>query len=208
MNASLKFVLIGACLSSLAMPASAQAGPSPGKMPGWTWPAFIIVPQLFTIAIYLLGLVRMWRGRARASIRPWTVVFFMAGWLSLLIALDSPIHELGEQLFWVHMTQHEIMMLISAPLIVLGRPLIVFTWAMPERWRQPLGRVSKWRFTRGLWKVATLPLIAWMLHALALWLWHAPILFDATLSSDFMHAMQHLTFFGTALLFWWALVYG
>jgi putative membrane protein len=208
MNASLKFVLIGACLSSLAMPASAQAGPSPGKMPGWTWPAFIIVPQLFTIAIYLLGLVRMWRGRARASIRPWTVVFFIAGWLSLLIALDSPIHELGEQLFWVHMTQHEIMMVISAPLLVLGKPFVTFLWAFPQTWRESWGSFSKWKPVDAAWKILTAPLVAWMFHAVALWGWHAPVLFDATLRSDFVHASQHLSFLGTALLFWWALIYG
>jgi cytochrome c oxidase assembly factor CtaG len=199
-------VVVPACLLLLAaVPVTESAQVS---ISDWTWPPFIIIPLLFILGLYFVGLTKMYRGRARSSISRWRIASFMAGWLSLLIALDSPIHELGEQLFWVHMTQHEIMMLISAPLIVLGRPLIVFTWAMPERWRQPLGRVSKWRFTRGLWNVATLPLVAWILHALALWLWHAPILFDATLSSDFIHALQHISFFGTALLFWWALVYG
>ena len=52
----------------------------------------------------------------------WPILWFALGWISLVIALDSPLHELGEQLFWVHMTQHEILMLISAPLLVLGQP--------------------------------------------------------------------------------------
>jgi cytochrome c oxidase assembly factor CtaG len=50
------------------------------------------------------------------------------------------------------------------------------------------------------------PLAAWLIHALALWLWHAPVLFIATLNSDLIHALQHISFLGSALLFWWALL--
>jgi len=194
--------------SSLLLAAVSATGPALIAASDWTWPPFIVLPLLVSLGLYLNGLIKMSLGRARKSISIWRAISFLAGWLSLLIALDSPIHELGEQLFWIHMSQHEIMMLISAPLLVLGRPLIVFTWAMPESWRQPLARIGRWKLTSSLWNFATLPLIAWMLHALALWLWHVPVLFDATLSSDFMHAMQHISFLGTALLFWWALICG
>jgi cytochrome c2 len=44
------------------------------------------------------------------------------------------------------------------------------------------------------------------LHAAALWIWHIPRLFQATLTSELAHASQHLSFFGTALCFWWALL--
>ena len=66
----------------------------------------------------------------------WPILWFALGWISLVIALDSPLHEIGEQLFWVHMTQHEILMLISAPLLILGRPMIAFLWALPRAWRE------------------------------------------------------------------------
>jgi putative membrane protein len=52
------------------------------------------------------------------------------------------------------------------------------------------------------------PLTAWALHGLALWAWHLPALYQQTLRSDFVHALQHLSFLLTALLFWWALIYG
>jgi cytochrome c oxidase assembly factor CtaG len=54
----------------------------------------------------------------------------------------------------------------------------------------------------------TLALVAWVLHALAIWLWHAPALYQATLSSEVIHTLQHVSFLGTALLFWWALLQG
>jgi cytochrome c oxidase assembly factor CtaG len=59
-----------------------------------------------------------------------------------------------------------------------------------------------------VWGVVPHPFTAWVLHAVVLWAWHIPFLFDATLTSDWVHALQHLSFLGSALLFWWALIHG
>jgi cytochrome c oxidase assembly factor CtaG len=48
------------------------------------------------------------------------------------------------------------------------------------------------------------PLVAWGLHAAALWIWHVPRLFDGAVASDWVHGAQHASFFFTALVFWWA----
>jgi putative membrane protein len=130
---------------------------------------------------------------------------FALGWLSLLFALDSPIHELGEQLFWVHMTQHEILMLVSAPSLVLGRPLVPFLWALPKPWREKIAGSFNSKPIAAIWGSLSAPLNAWLLSAAALWLWHVPWLFDKTLHSDWVHAAQHSTFLFSALLFWWPL---
>ena len=136
----------------------------------------------------------------------WPTFWFALGWISLVFALDSPLHELGEQLFWVHMTQHEILMLISAPLLVLGRPLVAFLWALPPAWRDRAAGFGRSRLFKSVWTFASFPLSAWLLSALALWVWHIPRLFDQTLRSDWMHAAQHATFLGTALIFWWPVI--
>ena len=51
------------------------------------------------------------------------------------------------------------------------------------------------------------PFTAWWVHAIAIWAWHVPFLFDRTLESDAVHTAQHLSFFLSGLLFWWALFY-
>jgi cytochrome c oxidase assembly factor CtaG len=51
--------------------------------------------------------------------------------MALVVALVSPLHPWGRALFAAHMTQHEILMLIAAPLLVLGRPMIAFLKALP-----------------------------------------------------------------------------
>jgi putative membrane protein len=56
------------------------------------------------------------------------------------------------------------------------------------------------------WHALTRPAVSWLVHAAALWLWHVPALFDAALASDGVHALQHLSFLVSALLFWWAVL--
>ena len=162
--------------------------------------------MLITAVLYGIGITKMLRRTTRRRSLLWPIFWFALGWISLVIALDSPLHELGEQLFWVHMTQHEILMLISAPLLVLGHPLIAFLWAMPSSWRESAASLGRSRTFKRLWAFASAPLSAWLVSALALWIWHLPFLFDQTLRSDWIHAAQHTTFLATALIFWWPLV--
>jgi PQQ-dependent catabolism-associated beta-propeller protein len=159
--------------------------------------------------LYFRGLRHMWReaGSGR-GIRRWEAVAFAAGWLALFIALVSPLHPLGEVLFSAHMTQHELLMLVAAPLIVLGRPVVAFLWSTPVTWSRRIGQWTKARWFQRFWKSITMPLTAWGIHAAALWLWHVPFLFQATLRSDLVHTLQHVCFLGSALLFWWALIHG
>ena len=192
-------------LAVTAIPVWAHSGTAGARDVHWSWDIGTTVPLALVLVLYIAGIARM---RRRSVPIQWrTYAYFAAGWASLLIALNSPVHSIGEQLFWVHMTQHEILVLVSAPLLVLARPLVPFLWTLPRSWRDCVGKVSKWTPLSATWVFVSAPLAAWVLHAAALWLWHAPSLFDATLHSDFIHALQHLSFFGTALLFWWALVH-
>jgi putative membrane protein len=106
------------------------------------------------------------------------------------------------------MTQHELLMLVAAPLLVLGRPVVAFLWALPLGWARRVGRWGKATWFERTWRAVTNPLAAWAIHAVALWVWHVPALFQATLKSDLVHTLQHIFFLGSALLFWWALIHG
>jgi putative membrane protein len=172
----------------------------------WTWSPFILVPLVLAAALYSLGAIRMLRRTANRQSFVWPILWFGLGWISLVVALDSPLHEFGEQLFWVHMTQHELLMLVSAPLLVLGRPMIAFLWALPRAWRERAAGLGHSRAFKKVWAFVSAPLWSWLVSALALWLWHVPWLFDQTLRSDWMHAAQHTTFLLTAVLFWWPVV--
>ena len=186
-----------------ATPAWSSTETGAGLLTGWTWPPFILMPLLLAAALYGLGTIRMLRRTTNRKSFVGPIFWFALGWTSLVIALDSPLHELGEQLFWVHMTQHEILMLISAPLLVLGRPMIAFLWALPPAWRGTAAGLGHSKTFKKGWAFVSAPLWAWLASALALWIWHVPLLFDQTLRSDWIHAAQHTTFLLTAVMFWW-----
>jgi putative membrane protein len=172
----------------------------------WSWPPFVVIPLVLMAVLFSLGITRMLRRISNRKTFVWPILSFVLGWISLVIALDSPLHEIGEQLFWVHMTQHEILMLISAPLLILGRPMIALLWALPTAWRETVARLGRSRrFKRG-WGLVSTPMSAWLGSALALWIWHIPWLFDQTLRRDWIHAAQHTTFLVTAFAFWWPVV--
>jgi len=175
----------------------------------WTWDPFVILLLAVSGALYAVGLARLWRrAGVGQGIRRWQAACFAGGWLALVVALISPLDALGGILFSAHMAQHEVLILIAAPLMVLGRPLAPFLWALPRDVREEAGRVSQASWFAASWRRLTAPATVFVLHGLALWIWHLPSLYQATLDDDLIHALQHLSFFLSAALFWWALIHG
>jgi putative membrane protein len=157
------------------------------------------------LVLYVRGLVRTWRAAGVGhGIRRWECACFAAGYAALLVAQVSPLHPLSSALFSAHMTQHEILMLVAAPLIVLGQPLVAMLRALPAGAARRVVSWTRVRWWRNVWSVLMRPGVAWIVHAAALWIWHLPYLFQAALASELVHALQHLFFVGSASLFWWA----
>jgi cytochrome c oxidase assembly factor CtaG len=175
----------------------------------WEFEPGIVIPLLLSAWLYVQGVWRTWRASgAGRGIRTWEAGAFAAGWLTLVVALVSPLHPWGRALFSAHMAQHELLMLVAAPLLVLGRPMIALLRALPARWSNALARAgNNWTWQR-IWRFLTNALIAWMLHAIVLWVWHAPPLMNLVIDNEWAHAAQHLCFLLSALLFWWAVIYG
>lgn len=175
----------------------------------WTWDPAVVLLLAASAWLYRVGLSRLWRrAGVDSGVRRWEAACFAAGWLSLVVALVSPLDALGGILFSAHMAQHEVLILIAAPLLVLGRPLAPFLWALPRGGRETAGRWVQSPTFAATWRFLTAPLAVWVIHGLALWIWHLPALYQATLDDDFIHTLQHLSFFGSAALFWWSLVHG
>ena len=156
--------------------------------------------------LYAVGMMRLRARSVRRSARRWEALAFWSGWSTLALALLSPLHHLGAALVSAHMAQHELLMALAAPLLVLGRPLVVTLWGLPPRARRTLGGWA--RVLRPLWRFLSRIEVAWLLHAVAIVGWHLPRLYQGTLHSNFVHGLQHSSFLLTALVFWWSVLPG
>jgi cytochrome c oxidase assembly factor CtaG len=141
-------------------------------------------------------------------VAPWEALAFGAGLTSIAVALLSPLAWLSDILFSAHMTQHAILMVVSAPLLVFGRPLFVFLWTLAPVRRERVGGWTRRADVSLAWRALAHPLTVFLLHALALWIWHVPSLYEAALRHQGVHAVQHASFLITAALFWWGMVHG
>ena len=194
-------ILLAASIAATT-PAFAHEGESHGA--GWALTPPVILPLLASALLYGFGYWRLRKrsGLGRSALRR-DALLFGAGWLTLAGALVSPLHEAGERSFTLHMIEHEILMLVSALLLVAARPGAAFLWAFPTAVRQSLGSAGRWP----LWHVLADPFVATSLQAVAIIGWHVPWLFDLALRLEGWHVAQHLSFIGTSLLFWWAMIH-
>jgi len=146
--------------------------------------------------LYVLGS----RGRDRPQ--PLQALAFSASLLVIVLALCSPIDYYADDLFWVHMLQHILLLTVAPPLLLLGRP-----W--PRMWRAlplaPRTKVAR-TMTHSRWvapvRALARPLPAWLLFNVTFVGWHIPAAYNATLTSGVIHALEHAMFFFIGLLFW------
>ena len=128
--------------------------------------------------------------------------WFFAGWLTVALALLSPLHGLAERFFWVHMVEHELLMVVAAPLLVASQPQAALIWGLGAGWARRFAIATPAVLLRKSWSWATQPLAAWSLHTAVLWVWHVPALFEAALRHEAVHAVQHVSFLGVAVAYW------
>ena len=104
----------------------------------WHWRPDVVTVLTFLGAVYVIGWRRL-RTRNLHSTKKWQFVLYLASMTTICLALLSPIDTLGSMLFIFHMTQHELLMMVAAPLLLLADPLPAFLWGLPLRLRYRLG---------------------------------------------------------------------
>jgi putative membrane protein len=171
------------------------------------WPLAAIA---VTALLYRLG--GQLSATASDAGKRWRGVAFYGGLATLVLAVDSPIDAYAGQLFWVHMVQHVLLMMVAPPLLLIGRPWPRLSRPLPLGLRRPLARGVLAGPTlapaRGVFRRLAAPLPSFVLFNGTLLLWHFPALYDLTLHNGPVHNLEHALFFGTALLFWVHLVPG
>ena len=170
------------------------------------WRPEVAAPLAVALGLYALGWWRL-RTRRPALAPPWRLAAAVAGVASIAGALLSPLDQWAHARFSAHMVQHLLLLKLAAPALLLANPLPVVLWGLPRPARlwggaplRPGGSL------RGLWRALSAMPVAWLLSALALWLWHAPVAWEAALGDRLVHDLEHVVLFGAGVLFWWPLL--
>ena len=172
----------------------------------------IVIPLVVASLLYASGVRAVWRRAGRGhgvSVRQ--AVLFASGIATLVLALLSPLDTMSDELFSAHMVQHMVLIAIAPPLLVLGAPMVAFTWAVPRRLRM---RAHGWWHGatvlrgagEGLMALLLSPWLVWIPHAVAIWTWHMPGPYQLALQNETVHAFEHACFIGTALPLWSAVL--
>jgi putative membrane protein len=168
---------------------------------GWQLdPPFAAIGIVLGAGLYTVGLHRRVRRRGGHAEAAW----FAAGLATLVVALLSPLAAYDESLFWAHMLQHVLLLVVAPPLLLLGRPFTTSRRAVPLAVRRPLARALV-RWLKPL-RAAAAASIALVLFTANMILWHVPALFDTTLRSTAVHELEHTLFLGSGLYLWSFLV--
>ena len=171
----------------------------------WNVDPEILIPFMVLTFLYLRGL-RGWTDRSREH-PTWKTICYFAGWGVLLLAVESPIDFLAERHFFIHMIQHELLIMVGMPLTLLGAPVTPVSRGLPGRIRKLLvSPVFRSKIFRILRNIALTPIVAGIAVNVVIIIWHVPDLYNQVLFNSFIHRFQHVSFLIVAWLFWWNII--
>jgi putative membrane protein len=174
----------------------------------WEWRPEVLVILVPLGVMYIVGWRRLRRHSAHHKLaNGWRLASYLGGLGVIALSLMSPIDRLGGQLFLMHMIQHMLMIMYAAPLLLLADPFPFFLWSLPIKMRLAVARLFERDslFRRALIKV-TQPGVAWLLFLTVYLGWHDPNAYNAALYYEWVHNLQHITFFVASLIYWWPII--
>jgi putative membrane protein len=171
---------------------------APSELAGsWTFEPALLATLALAALVHGRGRARLGRRIARTREKRRAVAFY-GGLVVLAAALMSPLDALASTLFSGHMTQHLLLMVVAAPLLVYARPSAALVAGLPATGRDVVRRTG----LRGPAHRLANPLVVWVIGTVALWAWHMPALYEAAVAHEPLHVLEHASFLGAAVLFW------
>ncbi len=177
-----------------------------GILQSWTAPLGLDLALGLTALVYVRGWIRL-RSAFPGLISLRRLAAFFSGIAFVWVAIGSPLNAFDDVSLTVHMAQHLLLMAIAPPLILLGAPALPLLHGLPG-WlaRGVVGPLLRWGPVKRLGRFVTRVAIAWLVAALALIVWHIPVVFELALRLQWLHEIEHGCFFGAGLVFWWLVV--
>ncbi len=164
----------------------------------WTLDPGVLISVVIVGGVY----VRRWRRvrlgpsqRRRTEAPVWRLCCLLGALLAAVLALLSPVDSLADQLFFMHMVQHMLLLDVVPILAILGLTKVIL---------RPVTRAVRDLESRA--GVLAHPAFAVLLYVGVIWIWHIPAAYDLALREPLVHVLEHVSFLTAGLLYWWHLL--
>jgi len=173
----------------------------------WDFSSPPAVLFLLSTSAYMIGATRL-ATRSDRDGRFWhKFSASVLGLILLAIALAGPLDYYSGDLFAAHMSQHIVIAMFAAPLLLLARPMPAYIWALPRPLRVGVGTaLTNSGVIIKVMRILTRPSVALPLFIGTLYAWHIPEAYNQSLKDEWLHLFMHFTMFTTAVLFWWPII--
>jgi putative membrane protein len=172
----------------------------------WSLPPWLTLSIAVAALIYLRGWLKIRKTRP-TQFTGLRLASFLSGLGVLWLAIGSPMDGFADALLSAHMVEHLLLMSAVPPLLLLGLPVVPLLRGLPKIFlrfiagpllRLPiLRRVEEWLVT---------PVVAWLAMNITFLAWHLPGPYSFALEHEVWHAVEHLCFLSTSILFWWPIL--
>jgi cytochrome c oxidase assembly factor CtaG len=164
----------------------------------WQLDPALLTSAAAAVGLYGWGVARLPARGARGAWPTWRTACCTLGVLAVLVALLSGLDGWAERLLTVHMAQHLVLIFVAAPLLVAGAPISLALRALPREEARALARGLR------MWPVRLLvnPAVAWTLFGAVTLATHLTGLYELALEHPLVHALEHLLYLASAILFW------
>ncbi|PWU06370.1 MAG: hypothetical protein C5B47_07600 [Verrucomicrobia bacterium] len=172
----------------------------------WNWEPGILLALLFSAWIYIRGWRRL-QSLAPLKFPLWRLISFLGGILTIFLAISSPLDAFGNFLLQAHMVQHMLLMMVAPPFLLFGFPYLPILLGLPRSFVSGvLGPFLSWKLLKKIGRFITHPLVCLGIFIFSNIFWHIPPLYELALRFPEWHRVEHASFIGTALLFWWPII--
>ena len=163
----------------------------------WQFAPVVTGSVLAAAALYLWGILRVARRHPARPWPRWRTAMFLAGLGVVAVATQSGIGAYDDVLFWDHMIQHLMLIMIAPPLLIVGQPITLLLHAS----RNPLHTWAKRAVRSRLASFLTWPVFGCLAYAAAIAAAHLTGIASAVESNQTLHDGEHAAFLIIGYLF-------
>jgi putative copper resistance protein D len=163
----------------------------------WEFSPAVTAGLAAAAALYLWG---AWRVRRRHPARPWPrwrTALFLAGLAVIAAATQSGVGAYDDVLFWDHMVQHLMLIMVAPPMLVLAQPVTLVLHAS----RNPLHTWAKRAIRSRLAGFVTWPPFGLIAYTATVAGTHLTGLTEAIIRNPVLHDAEHLLYLVVGYLF-------